>query len=155
KNGKIVGWNPAVGHQIPFAGATISDQGITGFSASDGAIYTGLAAGSVGNNHFLYAADFHNGKIDVINARFQKTSTLGATAFRDANIPAGYAPFNVQNLNGKLYVTYAQQDAARDATPVAGMGKGFVDVFDTSGHLLKRAASGGKLNAPWGVALAP
>src|SRR5262249_35609207 len=67
----------------------------------------------------------------------------------------GYAPFNVQNLNGRLYVTYAQQDAARDGGSVAGRGKGFVDVFNTNGRLIRRVASGGTLNAPWGVAIAP
>src|SRR5262249_42791481 len=120
---------------------------------TDGAVYTGLAIGNVGNAHFLYAADFHNGKIDVIDGQFHKVTLAGF--FTDPNIPAGYAPFNVQNLGGKLYVTYAQQDAATDGGSVAGQGKGFVDVFDMSGNLIQRVASRGSLNAPWGVALAP
>src|SRR5262249_43649912 len=124
-----------------------------GFQATDGAIYTGLAIGNVGNAHFLYAADFHNGKIDVIDGQFHKTNLAGS--FTDPNLPAGYAPFNVQNLNGKLYVAYAQQDAAKDGGAVAGLGKGFVDVYDMSGMLLQRVASGGQLNAPWGLAIAP
>jgi uncharacterized protein (TIGR03118 family) len=151
KGGAITGWNPAVG--TPGGPFNISLFAQPGFQATDGAIYTGLAIGNVGNAHFLYAADFHNGKIDVIDGQFHKTTLAGS--FADHNIPAGYAPFNVQNLGGKLYVTYAQQDAARDGGAVAGQGKGFVDVYDTSGHLLQRVASGGQLNAPWGVALAP
>src|SRR5262249_12995180 len=121
--------------------------------ATDGAIYTGLAIGNVGNAHYLYAADFHNGKVDVIDGQFHKTHLAGS--FGDPNLPAGYAPFNVQNIGDKLYVTYAQQDAAKDGGSVAGYGKGFVDAFDMSGRLLRRVASGGALNAPWGVALAP
>src|SRR5262249_46443695 len=97
--------------------------------------------------------DFHNGKIDVIDGQFQKTALAGS--FTDPNLPNGFAPFNIQNLGGKLYVTYARPNAARDGGSVAGAGQGFVDVFDTSGHLLQRVASGGLLNAPWGVALAP
>src|SRR5262245_18021591 len=153
KTGAITGWNPAVGDPIQTPFGQLSGFAEVGFQATDGAIYTGLASGDVGTAHFLYAADFHNGKIDVIDGQFQRT-TLNGT-FTDRNIPSGYAPFNIQNLGGKLYVTYAQQDAARDGGSVAGLGKGFVDVFDTSGHLLRRAASGGMLNAPWGVALAP
>src|SRR5262249_49344261 len=76
-------------------------------------------------------------------------------SFTDRHLPRGYAPFNIQNLGGQLYVSYAKQDAARDGGAVAGRGKGFVDVFDTSGNFLHRVASGGPLNAPAGLALAP
>ena len=82
-----------------------------------------------------------------------KPVTLSGT-FSDPNIPAGYAPFGIQLLAGKLYVTYAQQDADAE-DDVAGPGKGFVDVYSTSGHLVKRLVSMGALNAPWGLALAP
>jgi uncharacterized protein (TIGR03118 family) len=151
--GAITGWNPMVGQQIPFGNGTISGFAQAGFQAADGAVYTGLAAGDVGAAHFLYAADFHNGKIDVIDGQFHKTMPAGS--FKDPNLPNGFAPFNVQNLGGKLYVTYARQDARRDGGTRPGQGQGFVDVFDTNGHLLRRVASGGHLNAPWGVALAP
>jgi uncharacterized protein (TIGR03118 family) len=151
--GTIAGWHPMVGRQIPFAGGTISGQAQVGFQATDGAIYTGLAAGDVGGAHVLYAADFHNGKIDVIDGQFHKTMLAGA--FTDRHLPNGYAPYNIQNLGGKLFVTYARQDRAKDGGTASGHGKGFVDVFDTSGHLLRRVASAGHLNAPWGVALAP
>jgi uncharacterized protein (TIGR03118 family) len=151
KGGAITGWNPGVG--TPGGPFNISLFAQAGYQATDGAIYTGLAIGNVGNAHFLYAADFHNGKIDVIDGQFHKTHLAGS--FADPSIPSGYAPFNVQNLNGKLYVTYAQQDAAKDGGSVAGQGKGFVDVYDTNGNLIRRVALGGALNAPWGVALAP
>src|SRR5262245_43121452 len=151
KTGAVTGWNPGVG--TPGGPFNISLFAEPGYQATDGAIYTGLAIGNVGNAHYLYAADFHNGKVDVIDGQFHKTNLAGA--FADPNLPAGYAPFNVQNIGDKLYVTYAQQDAAKDGGSVAGQGKGFVDAFDMSGRLLRRVASGGALNAPWGVAMAP
>jgi uncharacterized protein (TIGR03118 family) len=80
--------------------------------------------------------------------------TTVSGGFVDPNIPAGFAPFNVQNINGKLYVTYARQDADKH-DDVAGMGNGFVDVFDTNGNLLERLVTNGPLNSPWGLALAP
>jgi uncharacterized protein (TIGR03118 family) len=153
KSGKIFGWSPAVGHQIPLGGGTISDQAEVGFSSNDDAIYTGLAIGNVGNSHFLYAADFNNHKIDVINGQFHKTHLSGS--FSDPNLPSGYGPHNVQNLGGHLFVTYAKEDSANPGREVFGAGKGFVDEFSTSGRLIRRVASGGSLNAPWGVAIAP
>src|SRR5262249_53920872 len=151
KTGAITGRNPAVG--TPGGPFNISLFAKPGFQATDGAIYTGLAIGNVGNAHVLYAADFHNGKIDVIDGQFHKTRLAGS--FADPNLPAGFAPFNVQSLGGKLCVAYAQQDAARDGGAVFGQGKGFVDEFDMSGNLIQRVATRGQLNAPWGLALAP
>ena len=116
------------------------------------AVYKGLAAGSSGGSNYLYAPDFHNGRIDVFDANFNVAALAGS--FADATIPAGYAPFNVQNASGLLYVTYALQGpGAHD--DAAGPGHGFVDVFNTSGQLVKRLASAGVLNSPWGIALAP
>src|SRR5262245_32519996 len=156
RTGAIVGWNPGVGAPIQTPFGMLSGVGEVGFQAMDGAIYDGLAIGDVGGAHFLYAADFHNGKIDVIDGQFQLVdlSTDEFSAFTDPNLPDGFAPFNVQNLGGKLYVTYAKQNAAATGD-VAGPGNGFVDVFDTSGNLLQRLVSGGSLNSPWGLALAP
>jgi uncharacterized protein (TIGR03118 family) len=74
--------------------------------------------------------------------------------FTDPNVPSAFAPFGIQNLGGNLFVTFAKQDAAKH-DDVAGRGNGFVDVFDTSGTLLERLASGGALNSPWGLAIAP
>ena len=79
--------------------------------------------------------------------------TLDGT-FSDPNMPNSYSPFNIQNLGGKLYVTYAQQ-SHKEPDEETDHGSGFVDVFDTSGHLLQRLIMGNHLNAPWGVALAP
>jgi uncharacterized protein (TIGR03118 family) len=143
--GDITGWNIAVPPPPPsthaFNGAHV-----------DGAIFKGLAIASANGKNYLYAADFHNNRIVVVDGQFQVQSWSGA--FRDRKLPNGYAPFNIQALGGELYVTYAKQDAdAKDE--VAGRGKGFVDVFDTSGHLLRRLVQRGALNAPWGLALAP
>jgi uncharacterized protein (TIGR03118 family) len=116
------------------------------------AVYKGLALASNGNGNFLYAADFHNGKVAVFDSKFQPASLPGN--FSDPRLPAGFAPFGIQNLNGNLYVTYAKQDADRH-DDVAGPGLGFVNVFNANGQLIRRIASRGALNAPWGLALAP
>jgi uncharacterized protein (TIGR03118 family) len=118
-----------------------------------GAQYKGLALSAGGNGQLLYATDFHNGKIDVWDSGFNPVS-LPAGAFTDPKIPAGFAPFGIQAINGNLYVTYAKQDADRH-DDVAGKGLGYVDVFDPNGNLIDRIVSKGPLNAPWGLALAP
>ena len=124
------------------------------FAASDGAVYKGLAMAGDGNAHFrIYAADFHNGKIDVIDSNFARTSVAGG--FADPTIPATFHPFNVMNIQGNLYIAYALCCEPNSDDEVAGPGLGFVDVFDAEGNLIKRVASRGKLNAPWGMALAP
>ncbi len=121
-------------------------------NAAAGAVYKSLASGSSGGSNYLYAADFHNGKIDAFDANFAPATLAGS--FADATIPAGFAPFNVQNIGGLLYVTYAKQGpGAQDDSP--GPGNGFVNVFDTSGHMLQRLISGGVLNSPWGITKAP
>src|SRR5262249_5072354 len=102
---------------------------------------------------FLYAADFRNGRIDVFDSTFHSI-TLTPSQFTDPNIPAGFAPFNIQNLGGKLYVTYALQNGAKH-DDVAGPGNGFVDVFDTGGPMPQRLVTQGALNSPWGMAIAP
>jgi len=120
-------------------------------SASE-AIYKGLAIGNNGTANFLYAADFHGGKIDAFDATFAPATLAGS--FSDPTIPTGYAPFNVQNIVGVLYVTYALQDAdAEDDVP--GLGHGFINKFDLNGNFIARFASRGTLNSPWGLAVAP
>src|SRR5450755_3677680 len=141
ETGRITAWSKAV------SGTKAS---IT-FTSKD-AVYKGLALASVGGAHYLYASNFHEGRIDVLNAHFKKVSLPGG--FTDAGIPAGFAPFDIQLLGGELYVTYAKQDAAKH-DDVAGRGNGFVDVYDTSGHLVRRLISRGDLNSPWGLTLAP
>jgi uncharacterized protein (TIGR03118 family) len=121
-------------------------------ATTPGAIYKGLAIATSGGKPFLYAANFHAGTIDVFDGAFAPTTLSGH--FTDPNLPAGFAPFNIQEIDGKLYVAYAKQDPDAE-DEVAGPGLGYVDVYDTSGHLLRRFASQGPLNAPWGLALAP
>jgi uncharacterized protein (TIGR03118 family) len=124
-----------------------------------GAVYKGLAVGVNANGVFLFATNFRGGMVDVF-APNQDASGVGlpfksvpTDGFRDPNIPPGFAPFGIQNINGDLFVTYALQDAAKHDDR-AGPGNGFVDVFDTDGNLLQRFASQGALNSPWGVARA-
>lgn len=119
---------------------------------SSSAVYKGLAIVATPTPQ-LYAANFRAGTIDVFDGSF-KPVTLAAGAFTDPAIPAGFAPFNIWNLNGKLYVTYAKQDANKKFD-VPGAGNGFVDVYDTSGKLLQHLISNGALNSPWGIAIAP
>ena len=116
------------------------------------AIYKGLAIDSRTAGQFLYATDFHNGKVDVFDSSFHLVTLAGT--FTDPNLPAGFAPFGIQNIGGTLYVTYALQDEDKE-DDVAGPGNGFVDAFDTSGNFITRVASNGELNSPWGLALAP
>ena len=102
-------------------------------------------------NH-LYATNFYSGEIEVFDNQFTPVTVSGS--FMDHRLPAGFAPFGIQNIDGDLWVTYAQQDADKH-DDVGGPGSGFVDVFDTDGHLLRRFARHGVLNSPWGLARAP
>jgi uncharacterized protein (TIGR03118 family) len=140
EDGTVAGW---------YSGSTAV---IKADNSASGAIYKGVTIASNGANNYLYAADFHNGKIDVFNSNFAPATLTGS--FADAGIPAGFAPFNIQNIGGMLYVTYAKQDAdAEDDVP--GNGNGYIDVFNPDGTLLKRFASNGPLNSPWGMTMAP
>lgn len=141
EEGTIAGWHPSLGTSA----ATLVDN------SGAGAIYKGLAVSGTGATARLYAANFHAGTVDAFDANF--APILGG-AFVDPTLPAGYAPFNVQNIGDKLYVSYALQDAAGE-DDVPGPGNGFVNVFDTDGSLLNRFISDGQLNSPWGMALAP
>ena len=145
ESGSITGWNPGVPPPAPSTSAQV------GITVPD-AVYKGLAITTGSYGDFLYAANFHAGTIDVFNGSYQLVHRSGS--FTDPSLPAGYAPFNIQNIGGKLYVTYAKQDADKH-DDVAGAGHGFVDVFDLHGHLLQRLVSRGALNSPWGLAIAP
>jgi uncharacterized protein (TIGR03118 family) len=116
-----------------------------------GTVYKGMAIGTGSGAPLLYLANFSYNKIDVLDTNFKLTTVPGG--FSDANLPAGYAPFNIWSVNGNLYVTYAVQNAAK-TEDVAAVGNGVVDVFDFNGNLLQRLTSGGPLNSPWGVAVA-
>jgi len=143
ENGTISGWSPAVD---PTNAILTVDNSLSG------AIYKGLALAANGTGNFLYATDFHNNKIDVFDREFKPVTLSGS--FSDPKIPDGFAPFGIQNLQGNLYVTYAKQDADKE-DDVAGKGLGFVNVFDANGMLIRRVATRGHLNAPWGLAMAP
>jgi uncharacterized protein (TIGR03118 family) len=117
-----------------------------------GAEYTGMALAADGGANFLYLANFKGAKIDVFDKTFTFTSSR---SFTDPNMPAGYAPFNIANIGGQLYVTYAKQLAPANVFEDKGAGNGYVDIFNPDGTFVKRFASQGTLNAPWGIALAP
>ncbi len=144
EDGTISAWNGSV------TGTPVTAVKVVDNSAA-GAIYKGLATVGAGTP-MLYAANFHAGTIDVFDGTFSPTTVSGG--FKDPNLPAGYAPFNIWNIGGKLYVAYALQDANKKFN-VPGAGNGVVDVFDTNGNMLQRIASGGTLNSPWGMAIAP
>ena len=135
-----------------FKGAPIVTVVPNAQAPAHGAIYKGLAIDSATAGQFLYATDFHNGKVDIFDSSFHAVSIPGS--FTDPSLPAGFAPFGIQNINGTIYVTYALQDEDRE-DDVAGPGNGYVDAYDTSGNLIRRVASAGELNSPWGLALAP
>jgi len=141
EDGTVAGWRGALGTN---AETLLDSSGI-------GSVYKGIAIGSTAQGTYVYVADFHNNQITVVPG-------TGAPAlsgnFTDPNLPAGYAPFNIQNLNGQLFVTYAKQDAS-GKDDVAGAGNGFVDVFDLNGTFVSRFVSQGPLNSPWGLAVAP
>ncbi|MGZ4333600.1 MAG: TIGR03118 family protein [Gaiellaceae bacterium] len=141
--GTILGWSPAVNGALALAGVDRS---------ASGAVYKGLA--TTGDR--LYAADFHNGRVDVFDAAFAPVQTAGG--FKDAKLAKGFAPFGIQALGGDVFVTYAKQDAARK-DDVAVPGQAYVDEFTPDGQLVARVVNSGKKNAPlispWGLALAP
>lgn len=140
-DGCISGWS---------AGTTVTRR--VDNSAS-GAIYTGLAQGISASATYLYAANLAGGTIDVFDAAYAPVA-LPAGALVDPSLPAGYSPYNVQVLAGKLFVTYAQYTAG-NPRETTGAGLGIVSVFNLDGTFVQRLATGGSLNAPWGLALAP
>ena len=138
-----------------WAGGADATQAFSIVDNSTKASYKGLAIVTTPTPQ-LYAANFKTGAIDVFDANY-KPVTLAAGSFVDPKVPAGFAPFNIWNLGGKLYVAYAKQDA-NQKFDVAGVGNGYVSVFDPTGKLLASLVAGGTgslLNSPWGLAIAP
>ena len=138
EDGVLSGWNGAAGNNA----LRIKED-------SANAIYKGLALASSNGANFIYAANFKTGKIDVWDTTFMPVSM----AFHDPGIPAGYAPFNVQAIGSWLFVSFAKQ--GQDGDEADGPGLGFVDIFNPDGSFVRRFASRGTLNAPWGMAMAP
>jgi uncharacterized protein (TIGR03118 family) len=138
--GNITAWNGASGSAAQIV------------VSMPGHVWTGLAIGANGGGNRLYAADFANNHIDVFNGTFTATTVSGG--FIDATIPAGYAPYNIQNLGGSLYIAYAK--VGGDGRPEDGVGNGYVRKFNTDGvRDLTFAINNGALNAPWGETIAP
>jgi uncharacterized protein (TIGR03118 family) len=140
--GRILAWSPLV--------PPVTQAQVVVDQSSSGAVYKGLAIATTSTGTFLYATNFHAGTVEMYDSGFN----LLAGGFIDSTLPPGYAPFGIQRIADLIYVTYALQDAHQH-DDVPGMGHGFINAFDTSGNLVRRVASGGILNSPWGLALAP
>jgi len=142
EDGLITAWNNAIGK--------IAEIKID--NSSKNAVYKGLAIGTSDAGGTLYGANFRSGKIDTWGPGFVPVTLAGS--FADSQVPAGYAPFNIWNIGNKLYVEYAKQDK-NQFLDEGGPGAGYVAVFDLNGNLITHLVSGGVLNSPWGVAIAP
>jgi len=137
-DGVISGWNSG-------------NSAVKKIDSSPGASYSGIAMANDGSDFFLYAANFAQNRIDVFDKNWNLVTNR---PFVDPDLPAGYSPFNIQIISdGKLYVMYAKKDAAGKKD--IGPGNGYINIFSPNGELLRRFASKGKLNAPWGITIAP
>jgi len=154
-DGTISGWDPAAN---PTTAIT---------KVSTKSVFTGATIAQIGNERFLYVADVKDAKIKVYDSNFKEVEIgerhfeydMGfdddnEEAFEDHELPRGFAPFNIQNIGGDLYVAYAKQDQTKTFV-TSGTGLGFVDVFSPRGRLLMRLEHGNWFNAPWGLTLAP
>ena len=157
-DGIIAGWNPETG--LTNGGVPPSKNAVILVKTTDGSSFTGLTSAAIGARFYLYAANFSKGRIDVFSTAYKrvtlpKVANLGefnpgaVAPFTDALLPKGYSPFNAQAVGNDIVVTYALSNGA------AGPGKGFVDIYSSTGELLMRLEHGAWMNAPWGVALAP
>ncbi|HZV44344.1 MAG TPA: TIGR03118 family protein [Saprospiraceae bacterium] len=162
-------YNPTLDFVIPLSGGLVSkyiyvgeegtvqswNSGLVSVkvadNSADGAVYKGVALGVDGGANFIYIANFSENEIEVLDQNFTYVSTK---PFIDPLLPIGFAPFNIKNIGGKLYVTYAKQSEDK-YDDVSGAGNGYVSIFNTDGTFVKRFASGGTLNSPWGIAQAP
>jgi uncharacterized protein (TIGR03118 family) len=143
EDGTISGWSNSVS-------PTSSVLKVDNYANGAGAVYKGLAISGAPGTEVLYAANFRAGDVEMYNNHFGLTGT-----FTDPNVMSGYAPFNVQVLNGNLFVTFALQDSAKH-DDMAGAGNGYVDEFSLAGVFEKRLVSqGGQVNSPWGLDIAP
>jgi uncharacterized protein (TIGR03118 family) len=165
-DGTIAGWNPAVA--LAPGSAPPSTNAVTVVKTSDGSSFTGLTSSFVNGKRFLYTANFTKGRVDVYDSTFQavrvskkhsgenddKQGVFSETSFVDERLPDHYVPFNVQAIGNDIVVTYALHEGS-SPFETDGPGLGFVDIYSSSGRLLRRLENGDWLNAPWGVALAP
>ena len=140
EDGTISAWNQAAGTNA----VIVADR------STNGAVYKGIAMASNGGANFLYATNFKGNSIDIFDKNFAYVSS-----FTDTSVPSGYGPFGIHTINGQLFVTFAKQKAPDNEDDEAGVGNGFVDIFDAAGTLVKRFESNGRLNSPWAVVAAP
>jgi uncharacterized protein (TIGR03118 family) len=166
-DGTIAGWNPkfnaAPGEAPP------STHAFTVVRKTDGSIYRGLTAGFINGQRYLYAANFGTGKVDVFDNAFnavdvsklqlnptddQAAIDVQAAPFTDSQLPAGFVPFGIQAIGDDIVVAYALHEEGQKAE-TDGPGNGYLDLFDTTGHLLTRFQHVDNLNTPWGMVLAP
>jgi uncharacterized protein (TIGR03118 family) len=143
EDGVISGWNSSV--DATHAKVLLDNS-------KNSAVYKGMAMGSTTAGPVLFVANFNSGKVEVYDANMNPIAIAGA--FTNPAVPAGFAPFNMQVMNGKVYVAYAKPDAEKH-DDVAGLGNGYVSVYDMSGNLLQSLIAAGNLNSPWGLAIAP
>jgi uncharacterized protein (TIGR03118 family) len=141
EDGTVSGWRGVLG--------TAAETLAAGSAAN---VYKGLTTASVGGNTYAYLANFRNGSVDIMKGSGGAPNLTGT--FTDPGLPAGYAPFDIQDLGGAIYVTYALQDAGKH-DEIDGAGFGFIDEYDLNGDFIQRVVSQGFLNAPWGMAIAP
>jgi len=139
EDGTIAAWN-----------ASTTSARVVANRGTANSVYKGIAIGSNAGANFLYLTDFRNNHVDVFDRSFQFVKS-----FTDPNVPAGYAPFGIANIGGQLFVTFAKQKGPDNEDDDAGVGNGFVDVFNADGSLSKRFASNGHLNSPWAIVQAP
>ncbi|MEU8261119.1 TIGR03118 family protein [Micromonospora sp. NPDC048999] len=142
EGGDVIAWNQNAGA-----------NGVVVAHGTEGAVYKGATLLHTDSGNFLLAADFHNARIDVFDEHFDKVD-FSDVRFQDPDLPEGFAPFNAFAVGERVYVSYAEQDAAAH-DDVPGEGLGFVDLFTDFGRQVSRVASMGTLNAPWGMAIAP
>ncbi len=141
EDGVISAWAPGA-----VSAVTVGDN-----SASH-AVYKGLTIAAVGGANFIYVTNFYAGTIEVYDGSFK---AVPGRKLVDASIPAGFAPFDIQNIGGLLYVAYAKQSMPAKHDDMPGLGNGYVNIFNPDGTFVKRFASQGTLNSPWGMTQAP
>ncbi|HEX4545244.1 MAG TPA: TIGR03118 family protein [Candidatus Acidoferrum sp.] len=141
EDGTISGW---AGGQNAILVVDNSDNG-----SANGAVYKGATSADIHGNRFLYVTNFRSARVEVYDSNFKRVP-LGEDAFEAEGVPSGFAPFNIQNIGGALFVTYAKQSADRH-DDVAGDGLGFVEIFTPAGRHIGQLEHGDWLNAPWGV----
>ena len=140
EDGIISGWNPQLSNNNAFVARP---NGAT-------AIYKGATMGVSASHNFLYVTNFKSGQVETYNENFNPAAGF---PFVDPNLPTGYAPFGIRNFNGQIFVTFVPRSSTNPNDEQVGPGNGIVDIFRTNGQFVRRLVTGGRLNAPWGLAI--